>query len=121
MPAFARSFRPEKDVSNPILGSGQYVIKKEDSFLVVLNKSQRDPAVYGEDSNEFKPERMLEENFDKLPKGAWQVGDDHSSSLDWSANKFQALWNRATSLHWTRVCLARGPDGNCFAITKLQL
>ncbi|KAI9663870.1 MAG: hypothetical protein M1821_007360 [Bathelium mastoideum] len=72
VPAFSRSFRPENDVADPTLGNGKHAVDKGDSFLVLLNKSQSDPAVYGEDSKEFRPERMLGENFDKLPKGAWQ-------------------------------------------------
>lgn len=32
----------------------------------------KDPKVYGNDADEFKPERMLDENFEKLPKNAYK-------------------------------------------------
>lgn len=51
---------------------GKYKIDPDDRVLVLLGKTQRDPAVYGDDATEFKPERMLDENFDKLPSGAWK-------------------------------------------------
>ncbi|KAE9973469.1 hypothetical protein EG327_009087 [Venturia inaequalis] len=51
---------------------GKYKIDPADRVLVLLGKTQRDPAVYGDDAAEFKPERMLDENFDKLASGAWK-------------------------------------------------
>lgn len=51
---------------------GKYKIDPDDRVLVLLGKTQRDPAVYGDDAAGFKPERMLDENFDKLPSGAWK-------------------------------------------------
>ena len=33
-----------------------------------MEKVHRDPDAYGEGAEEFKPERMLDERFDKLPK-----------------------------------------------------
>jgi len=39
---------------------------------LVLSKIHRDPAVYGDDFEDFKPERMYEENFERLPNGAWK-------------------------------------------------
>lgn len=40
--------------------------------MILLGKSQRDVDVYGEDALDFKPERMLDEEFEKLPPGAWR-------------------------------------------------
>jgi len=54
-----------------ILG-GKYEVKKGESCTLFIKKMHTDPAVYGEDALEFKPERMLSENFNKLPKNAWK-------------------------------------------------
>lgn len=54
------------------LAGGKYAIHRNDKVLCMITKCQRDPKVYGEDANEFKPERMLDENFNKLPKSAWR-------------------------------------------------
>ncbi|KAJ7187245.1 fatty acid hydroxylase [Mycena filopes] len=35
-------------------------------------KIHRDPAVWGDDAEEFKPERMLDGKFEALPPNAWQ-------------------------------------------------
>ncbi|KAF2667506.1 cytochrome P450 [Microthyrium microscopicum] len=47
---------------------GKYAIKGGEPILCLLAKVHLDPAVYGEDANEFVPERMLDENFDRLNK-----------------------------------------------------
>lgn len=52
---------------------GKYQVNHGDRVLISLGKSQRDVSVYGEDAAEFKPERMLDEEFEKLPEGAWKV------------------------------------------------
>ena len=46
--------------------AGKYLIHKGEIVSALLNRSHLDPAVYGEDANEFKPERMLDENFSRL-------------------------------------------------------
>lgn len=54
-------------VEDTVIG-GRYEVKKGDVIAVLLSKSQLDPAVLGEDANEFVPERMLDENFDRLSR-----------------------------------------------------
>lgn len=72
-PVITRGLRPENTEPNPTLGNGKYAIKKEYQLTCLLGKIHRDPAVYGADANEFRPERMLDEHFNKLPKHAWKV------------------------------------------------
>lgn len=72
-PVFTRGIRPDSTETNPTLGNGKYPLKKDVQAMCLLGKIQRDPAVYGEDANEFRPERMLDEHFNKLPKHAWKV------------------------------------------------
>ena len=59
------------------LGGGKYVVKPGSRFTMVLAKVHKDPKVYGEDAEEFRPERMLDEHFNKLPKNAWKVSNRH--------------------------------------------
>ncbi|KAI1409982.1 cytochrome P450 [Hypoxylon sp. FL1857] len=52
--------------------AGKYPIYKDEAAAMLLKKMHVDPAVYGDDALEFKPERMLDEPFNKLPKNAWK-------------------------------------------------
>lgn len=45
---------------------GKYVVKAGELVIVLVGYSHLDPKVYGDDVNEFKPERMLDSNFDRL-------------------------------------------------------
>ena len=40
---------------------GKYPVKANTPLLALFPKIHRDPAVYGEDAEEFRPERMLDE------------------------------------------------------------
>ncbi|KAJ5183808.1 Oxidoreductase FAD/NAD(P)-binding [Penicillium capsulatum] len=72
-PGFSLQVHPDKPHEGDItLGNGKYKIEKEDTIGVLLGKTMRDPAVYGPDPEEFKPERMLDENFEKLPRNSWK-------------------------------------------------
>ncbi|KAF7554690.1 hypothetical protein G7Z17_g2691 [Cylindrodendrum hubeiense] len=54
------------------LGNGKYEIGRGQAIIALLIQIHRDPAVYGPDSKEFRAERMLDENFNKLPKNSWK-------------------------------------------------
>lgn len=62
IPAF--SVEPYEDT----LVSGKYLIPKGETVVFLLARSHLDPAVYGDDAEEFVPERMLDENFARLNK-----------------------------------------------------
>jgi cytochrome P450/NADPH-cytochrome P450 reductase len=72
-PAIIRGVRPENKEDPPTIGNGKYSIPRTNGVVCLLTKIQKDPKVYGDDADEFKPERMLDENFEKLPKNAWKV------------------------------------------------
>ncbi|KAI9154817.1 Bifunctional cytochrome P450/NADPH--P450 reductase [Paramyrothecium foliicola] len=52
--------------------AGKYQVKEGEAISLLLAKSHRDPAVYGDDADEFRPERMVDEEFDRLPPNAWK-------------------------------------------------
>lgn len=58
-------------IEDRILG-GKYFIKKEIPVSCLLRHLHRDPKIWGEDAEVFRPERMLNGAFEALPKGAWQ-------------------------------------------------
>ena len=59
----ARTVSPAEDT---IIG-GKYEVKKGDNIIIVTYNVHRDPKVWGEDVNEFRPERMLDGKFEALP------------------------------------------------------
>ncbi|OTA89350.1 hypothetical protein M434DRAFT_373862 [Hypoxylon sp. CO27-5] len=57
-------------MEDTLLG-GKYPSEKGEFINVLLTKSHLDPTVF-EDPLAFKPERMLDENFNKLRKNSWK-------------------------------------------------
>jgi len=55
------------------IGRERYEVQYGQPLGLILPRVHRDPAVWGEDAEEFKPERMLDEQFNKLPPNAWKV------------------------------------------------
>jgi cytochrome P450/NADPH-cytochrome P450 reductase len=72
-PAYVRGIRPENKEETPTIG-GKYTISRDTGVLCLIGKIQRDHKVWGEDAAEFNPDRMSDENFDKLPQNAWKAG-----------------------------------------------
>ncbi|KAJ7035907.1 fatty acid hydroxylase [Mycena alexandri] len=64
-----RSTCPLEDTT---IGGGKYAVKKGDTIVIQAWDMHRDPAVWGDDAEEFKPERMLDGKFEALPPNAWQ-------------------------------------------------
>lgn len=77
-PAFSRAIRPENTEEPVYIGAKdpaskhKYEIPRGKSIVCLIGKIMQDPKVFGEDAEEFRPERMLDENFEKLPKNAWK-------------------------------------------------
>lgn len=51
---------------------GKYFVRKGQMVSGVWRHFHRDPVVWGADSDEFKPERMLDRNFQALPPNSWK-------------------------------------------------
>ncbi|KAH9850173.1 bifunctional P-450/NADPH-P450 reductase [Lenzites betulinus] len=65
----ARTVTPLEDTT---LGGGKYFVEKGTSVIINTYNAQRDTAVWGEDAEKFRPERMLDGKFEALPPNAWQ-------------------------------------------------
>ncbi|KAF7187825.1 Bifunctional cytochrome P450/NADPH--P450 reductase [Pseudocercospora fuligena] len=66
------SVSPVPGTQGPVTLAGKYVLPPEAVIMILGTRSGRDPKIFGEDATEFKPERMYDEYFNKLPPGAWK-------------------------------------------------
>ncbi|KAF5963325.1 cytochrome P450 monooxygenase [Fusarium bulbicola] len=62
IPAFAREAIKDETIG------GKYKVKAGEQIICMLSKSHLDPAVFGDTAEEFEPERMMDDNFDRLMK-----------------------------------------------------
>lgn len=58
-----------KDKSPVLLGGGKYQVAHDQAMIVVMAGVNRDPAVL-KDPLSFQPERMMGDEFERLPAGA---------------------------------------------------
>lgn len=65
-PAFA--LRPLQDT---VIG-GKYAVTKRDTLMVLAPMLHRDTKVWGDEVEEFRPERFAPEAMEKLPPNAWK-------------------------------------------------
>lgn len=56
----------------PVVLGDKWLIQRHQSVFVLLTNLHRDPAAWGPDVDEFRPERMLDENFKNLPPGCYK-------------------------------------------------
>jgi len=65
-PAFA--LRPHEDT---VIG-GRWAVRRRDTVMVLTPTLHRDPKVWGDDAEAFRPERFAPEAAEKLPPNAWK-------------------------------------------------
>lgn len=63
----------EEDSTEPILLGGKWLLKRNQPVFILTPGLHRDRTAFGDDVEEFKPERMLDDNFKKLPPGSYKV------------------------------------------------
>ena len=60
----------QRHAKTPQILGGKYHISPDMTVMISLTLLHRDPAVWGDDVMEYKPERMLD--MPKIPPGAWK-------------------------------------------------
>ena len=103
------SLKPHsQNCEDPVtLGNGKYALRKGDTIAVLMSRLHRDPEVYGPDAEEFKPERMLDENFEMLPKNAWKpFGNGMRACVGRSFSWQEAMITVTVSLQYFNFQLA---------------
>jgi cytochrome P450 len=116
-PAPAFTVRPKQD---EVIG-GKYHVTKDMALVCFLMAIHTDPAVYGEDAEQFRPDRMLNEGFNQLPPNAWKVRDASSFGTSSSLMLNTAVWEWLPRVHWSTICVAGGPVGSGNVASKLRL
>ncbi|KNC99987.1 hypothetical protein, variant [Spizellomyces punctatus DAOM BR117] len=71
-PFFTRKVKATEGRTNYIFKNGEYEVGAHDVISVIIGKLHRDSKVWGEDAEEFRPERMLEGKFEALPPNSWK-------------------------------------------------
>ncbi|KAM7198211.1 Cytochrome P450 [Naviculisporaceae sp. PSN 640] len=62
----------DHDSQSPVLLGGRYPINYGQSAIVIIPSLHRDKSVFGEDANEFRPERMTKDKMDNLPRNSFK-------------------------------------------------
>lgn len=61
---------PSENKAPILLGGGEYQIPHNQPMIAILSAVNRDKSVFGEDAEEFRPERVIGEKWDQLPAAA---------------------------------------------------
>lgn len=63
----------------PTTLGGKYTVAPGQTVVALLQQVQRDPTIFGDDANEFRPERMTDEFFNKLPRNCYKASNPPKS------------------------------------------
>ena len=111
----------KNDADYPMyIGKKGYKVYKNDVLQVNLLKVNRDLLVYGADAESFRPERMLDEEFEKLPPNSWKVSILRKAISFHTRLMTKAIWKWYARMHWEGFRLARRSHCNSSHIAKFQ-
>jgi cytochrome P450 len=79
-----------------VIGS-KYLVRKGNTATVQIAFLHRDPLVYGEDAESFKPERMWDGKFEALPVSNFLV-NMHRADRN-PGESMVTLWKRRSSMY----------------------
>lgn len=65
-----------KHAKMPTKIAGKYYVEPHEQILMNLRPHMHDPAVWGEDAHEYRPERFLSGGYEKLPPNAFKAFGD---------------------------------------------
>jgi cytochrome P450 / NADPH-cytochrome P450 reductase len=68
IPVIAFRPHPFDNKEEPVLLAGKYKVEHDQTIVALINKMHKDPRIYGDNANEFDPDRMYEEHFEELQK-----------------------------------------------------
>lgn len=113
-PAFTRSPREETTIA------GTYLMRPQDWAIVLLPMVHRDKAVWGEDAEEFNPDRFLPENSrGRMPQTYKPFGTGERSCIGRQFALHEAILVLARMLH--RYDLTPDPDYELEIAERLTL
>jgi cytochrome P450 / NADPH-cytochrome P450 reductase len=121
VPFLQKHVNPSDTTGFVTVQGGRYRIKHDDQILILVGKCQRDPKVWGETACEFIPERMYDENFDKVMAaypGAWKVSGSRYLLRSMLTRQAFRKWKKG--LHWSSLCLAGINAGDGHDSSKLR-
>ncbi|OAP57125.1 hypothetical protein AYL99_07862 [Fonsecaea erecta] len=75
VPVLQKQINPAVAHQTVTVDGGRYKLEPADNIVILLSKAQRDPKVWGETADYFDPDRMLDENFDRITAkypGTWK-------------------------------------------------
>lgn len=79
--------------------SGKYTVPKDTTMFCGIYMIHRDPKVWGEDAEVFRPERMLDGKFEALPVCNRGAGSSATTLNTFTASVMAAIWLRNEELH----------------------
>lgn len=81
----------------------KYLVKEGQDIMFLLKNLHCDPKVWGDDADQFRPERMLDGGFQALPPNSWKPVGTLKRQLFVPLLTYATVRKRCSSLHRARI------------------